>query len=321
MALAITGDDEDGSATEDDGRRVWQELPPLGGAATLGRPKPAALVLATDENERPLLVAHEAGRGRCLIAAWESTWPWALASDTGHTVHQELWRQMVIWLANRRPRAWVLTDQPQYAEAALASGEVAVEINAGISGLDLALGNAPDATVQAAMTLRPADQAKQPDAAMSIKLERRGDTWVARLPDLAGQTQAPTAGTYVLEFFARVIRQTPGVDAAQAAALEQEFTARTRFSVLVELLEQRAPNANLPLLHAAAERTGGCGGRYVKLAELPGLLQDLADKDQRQRVATPVRHDLVASDPWGLLAWLVLLLGVEWAVRKRCGLA
>ncbi|MCK4342826.1 MAG: hypothetical protein KAY37_14005, partial [Phycisphaerae bacterium] len=313
------------SETLADEQAAWQQLPALGGAAALGPPKPAAVVLAEDEQGQPLLVAHEAGRGRCLAAAWESTWPWALASEAGSTLHQELWRQIVIWLANRRPQAWVVTDKPEYTLAALAGGEQRVQVRAGVSGLwkkGTGTFSRQLSGPTTALTLRRLDQTGPRPDPIVIALERIGDVWSAELPDLKGWLTALTTGTYVLEFFARVTDDTadPRADEVTGPA-RTEFTARTRFAVIDENLEQRAPTANLPLLRDAAERTTACGGRYVELAALSALLEELARKDDRQRVATSMRYDLVERDPWGLLLWLVFVLAIEWVLRKRSGLA
>ncbi|MBN2447625.1 MAG: hypothetical protein JXO22_12905, partial [Phycisphaerae bacterium] len=129
----------------------WAALPPMGGCAYLGRRlKPLAEVLATADGRQPALVVHEVGRGRCGAAAWESTWPWALSSDAGYELHRRFWRQMVRWLANRRPSPWVLTDRTRYAADALEAGQV-VEVRAGISGTPT---RGESSAVDAAPTLR-----------------------------------------------------------------------------------------------------------------------------------------------------------------------
>ena len=285
----------------------WGALPPLGGAALLGEPKPVAVVLAEDGRHHPLLVAQEAGRGRCVAAAWESTWPWALASDEGTAVHRHLWRQLIEWLANRRPQAWVLADQPEYSAASLASAQQQIIVRAGISGL-ADDGAAWKTNVAARLVLTNGDERTE------LALERRGDQWVAELTgDTVGRTLL-SPGRHELEFSVRPAELTPE---HRAEALE----ARSAFTIVETQLEHRAPTANLRLLRAAAEETVAHGGAYRDVRELPDLLANLARTDRRQQVWTRQRYAAAGREPWTMLVALVVLLSVEWGVRKRVGLA
>jgi hypothetical protein len=310
LQRVASGDNDPEEPSLEAERAIWDALPPLGGAAAFGEPKPAAVVLATDEAGRPLLATHEVGRGRCLLAAWESTWSWALVSDEGRALHERLWRQMVVWLANRRPRAWVVTEQAEYSLTTLRAGESRVRIQAGVTGLEAIAGTGGGPALEASLVLRPVSDAEEEVEGVRVPLRDTGEGWAAELPDWAGQISVPEEGRYELTFTLTEPDRT-----------EPTHVARTRFMVAARNVERRAPTANLPLLQAAAERTASCGGRYADLTGLPGLLNELAQKDLRRRVLTPVRYDLTARDPWGLLLWLVVVLAFEWSLRKRSGLA
>ncbi len=302
-------------------RRPWLELPALGGTAVLGAAKPAAVVLGDDGQGRPLLVVQEVGRGRCAVAGWESTWPWALASEEGSVLHRRLWRQLVAWLGNRRPRAWVVTDQPSYPLAALVDGETRVRVRAGVSGLAAALPSASRAGLRATLTLARTDGDGPSRQAAAVTLQRGGEEWTATIPDtLAAGVGKMAAGSYVLDFAVRVA-DVAGEPQSPEAQANDEFTARTRFTVVEEDVEQRTPTANLSLLRAAAERTSDCGGRYYDISALPEALSELAAKDRRQRVEERTRYSVVERDPWVLLVALVVAATAEWALRKRSGLA
>ncbi len=300
---------------------AWLRLPALDRAAALGGAKPAAVVLATDDSGRPLLAAQEVGRGRCLVAAWEDTWPWALASDEGRVLHERLWRQMAVWLANRRPCAWVVTDQLQYTLAALTSGEQRVHVRAGVSALDALLPSSRLDGEHASLTLARAGPLDDRQPPVELLLSRAGDGWSAEIPNLTGHGPGLVPGAYILELSvpagaAPAVTEPADPNSARATGL----TARARFTVVAENLEQRAPTANLPLLRAAAELTASYGGRYVEVSGLSGVLAELAHTDRRERVARPVRYDLLASAPWTLLAWLACAASLEWFLRKRAGL-
>ncbi len=317
QGVAATPDDR-GASPRANERGLWERLPPLGGAAPLGTPRPAAVVLAADEMDRPLLVAQEAGRGRCVAAGWESTWPWALASDEGSEVHRRMWRKLVVWLANRRPRAWVVPDQGEYALAMLAGGERRVRVRAGVAALEALVPAAPQGALRVSLTLRRADESDSQVKPTAVALTPNGAEWTAQLPDPGTNRPALAAGTYLLEFQARI---GDGSAAATASITEEELTAQARFLIVAEDIEKRVPNADLALLRDAAERTRASGGNYREVARLPELLDELGRQDRRDRVETPARYELLTGDPWGLLLWLVAAVGVEWAVRKRSGMA
>jgi len=291
----------------------WGELPELSGAAALGAPKAVATVLAEDQDGHPLLAAQEVGRGRCVVAAWESTWRWALVSDAGLELHRRLWTQLAIWLANRRPSAWVVTDQPTYPAAALQSGQRRVRIRAGLSGLEIAGGLPAERVAVVTLQIGPHGAADPNAAVQAISLQREGDVWTAELPQRGDAP--PTVGEYELAFSLRL--EAAGDEDAPAGTTRpaEEFSARTRFVVEAQDLERQPPTANLALLRTVAERTRAYGGRYAGLAELGEVLEELAARDQRTRLALPVRQGWVDADPWGLLAWALVLLGAEWLIR------
>lgn len=280
-------------------------LPPLPFAAPLGVAKPVAEVLIQTASSVPALVAQEVGRGRCLLATWEDSWPWALATDASAAAHERLWRQMVAWLANRRPQAWITTDQPQYSPAALHGGQQRVRIHAGLSGVSLA---DADAVVDTRLTLRTPGA----EEALVVPTQREADGWHAVLPDVTGGLSLEAPGRYVLQL---EVRGVAGLPAQEVLRAEVEFAVRD------EDLEQRMPTANLPLLQAAAGLTAGSGGRYVPLSELAAALAEWAQTDRRQRQAVRVPLDVTHQMPWGVLALLVGVLAAEWTVRKLNGLA
>lgn len=302
------------------GGSPWDDLPELGVAVRFERLKPLAETLAEDAAGRPVLVAHDVGRGRVLAAAWESTWPWAMHSDAGLALHRRLWRQMIAWLANRRPCAWVLTDQPEYPLAALTGGQRAVVVRAGVrGGWDVAAG-APDYRV--ALRLRRVDPPggsqpvdTQPAPPVEIPLTREGDDWIARWPAPAGGPEAMLlAGDYQLEFTAAETHATKSGDAGA------EWRSSTRFTVRDVDRELEEPTHNLALLRQAAERTAAVGGRYVDLEEFSAALEGLLADDPRRQVERAVRYDPIERHAWLLFMLPAAALLLEWCIRRRAGL-
>lgn len=332
-----------GSDPADD---VWDRLPVLGGAASLGKPKPLATILAQDSRERPLLAALEVGRGRSVAAAWDSTWPWALSSERGLVAHGKLWRQMMIWLANRRPVAWIVTDRSGYARAALAGGQQSVRIRAGLSGIEAPADRRRRTEYHASLELafvRPMDEprndpaqsrpASGPGAAAEpppgknwrVPLARQGDEWRGELPRDLPVRDWLASGQYELAF---VVEQAgAGRDAAGATTSSpagdeaQLLRARTGFVVTATDPEMLEPTANLALLREAAGDTAAVGGAYHPISELATAVQRLAEVDRRLRIERPAAYDLVRRKPWWLLVLAVAALALEWVVRKRAGAA
>jgi hypothetical protein len=298
---------------------AWSNLPPLSGAAVLGATKPIASVLAVTSGDRPLLVAHEVGRGRCVAAAWETTWPWALYSEQGRELHHRLWRQTALWLANRRPHAWVLTDRPEYPLAALEQGRRRVRIRAGLSGLDLLSQPETLATADARLELI-IDGTRHP-----VRLEQRGDEWLAELPAPGDELTNLPAGRYTLEFTVRGLQSDASSPSAETAPAppraDHVLSAGTAFDVRAVQLETTPPTADLATLRSAAEETASAGGSYHDLAALPQLLDRLLATDRRTEIRRTMRYSTVSNEPWVLLVALTAVLALEWSIRKRLGLA
>lgn len=314
----------------DAGSTIWAQLPEILGGIRWGSTKPLATVLARDALDRPILVAQEFGRGRCMAAGWDATWPWALGSDDGLRLHRAFWRQLVVWLANRRPVAWVLADEPSYSLDAVRSGARVITIRAGVAGvaagsverkwtakLELRrLGGTDSATKQTAAS-RPRASARpvetQPpttDGPWPLTVRRRGDdAWVAELPEALASRSWLTPGDFELVFTAT----GAGADAGDSMELE----GRSGFTIEQLNPEFAAPTANIGLLKRAAEETRASGGRYVSIDRLPDLIADLAEQDKRIRVQRETQRAPVKDQPWRVWSVIIAALAIEWGVRKR----
>lgn len=307
----------------------WKNLPALVGGVRLGAPKPLAVVLAEDGQNHALLAVHDAGRGRCAAAGWAGTWPIALASDDGLAAHRLLWRQLVSWLANRKPAAWVSVDQPRYSAAALQRGRLQVAIRAGVAGIPDEAWRRRVAAARFTLEMRrklPASQSAPSTAASggatwTIPMQRRGDEAFAELPRDLRLTDWIAAA----EFELNLTISPPDVPTSAGSTADRTalagLTARTSFRVESVELEFREPTANLALLREAAELTAEHGGRFVEIDALPELLRDLAANDRRQRIERPQRYaavDHLSGWLWGIA---VGALAYEWSLRRRAGQA
>lgn len=304
----LTEDELRGPTAREERQRLWTRLPALGGAARIEARSPLATILAMDGTGRPLLVTQEIGRGRGALAAWEQTWPWVLASDEGREVHRQVWQQLTLWLANRRPRAWVTSDRARYDHTTLLSAGAKIAIFAGVSGLgtEERVALAPRLTVRRILhSMFAAEHGPPLDSPLPLVAE--GATWTTTLPHTILGTENLEPGTYELAL---------EVQSQDGATWE----ATGRFEIVAEDLERRPPTADLALLRSVAAETTTVGGLYRDITELPSLLADLARQDRRERYVERIRYDVVERDPWGVLGWLLTALAVEWLVRKRAGM-
>jgi len=259
------------------------------------------------------------GRGRCMAAAWTATWPWALHSDEGLELHRRFWRQATAWLANRRPAAWIVTEQATYQTAALLAGQQRIRIRAGVSGGDIE-GDATQA-YQPRLTLRPSTKASSAPSSgaagnWEIPLTRMNGRWEAELPRGLANTSWVRAGEFELEFQVEPRAAAKITDMSDRARL----TARTLITLQSIDAELQPPTSNLSLLRETAEATAAPGGFYAPVGELKAALQKLTARDPRRRI-----EQLRTYDPIGENAWLFLLLAAlpligEWWIRRRIGM-
>ncbi len=299
-------------------KEMWADLPPLGGTAFLRNAKPLAEVLATANDRSPVLVAQEFGRGRCIVAGWESTWSWALASDNGAKLHRLFWRQLVSWLANRRPRPWVITDREWYARSALDAGQ-RIQIRAGIARSPAEGPQDAEPDWQPELHLRTLTGTDDNATAVDVPLKRQHGEWVGELGSRDLPASSNDAGAYELVFRVGAAGDDPAT--SQPTLAGPHDTARARFSVRKLNLELTPPTANLAALRETARLTAAHGGTYIPVSRLPGLLAELAEHDARTPREVITRLEPTTDHPWLLLIALALALGGEWGTRKRCGLA
>ena len=237
------------------------------------------------EAEVPLLAFQRYGRGMGVVFAVQDSWLWQMdpAMPVDDATHATLWRQLLRWMVEGVPEQVDVAASP----VRVGPGEP-VTLRARV--VDSTFVPVSGATVVARVTTPTGAIAEVP---MERSLREEG-TYTARYV-------APERGTYALTAVARTGRDT--IRSAPGALLADDQGAD------VEQAELRAP-----LLRRIADETGG---RYYRLADANRLIDDVTytESGVTQRDA----RDLWDA-PIVFLA-LVLLLGLEWAWRRRRGLA
>jgi hypothetical protein len=271
--------------TPEKNRAAWLELPPLDGANKLKPKNDFVEILATSENGVPLLLANEAGRARVLAFAGNTTWRWALHGF--RTAHQRFWRQVIYWLARKED------DQSQTVW-------VRIEPRNSLPGQTVKLSfgartpdgkTITDADFEVSVTT-PNGEARQ------VAVQRSGHEFSAMF------SQTEQAGDYWVSVTARSPNTLP------------IGNATSRFLVDERDLELDNPAADHALLAELASLTGG----YVITAEQhAAFLRRLQTEGLVRREETTVTRATL-WDNWPFVIVFVLLLTVEWVVRKTNGL-
>lgn len=272
------------------GAEVWPKLPPLEGANkfTPARLKPNAITLleTTQQPRQPLLVAGQAGTGRTLAFAGDSTWRWRLAGFG--EPHRRFWRQAILWLAKKddstQNPVWVKLDTRRLLPG---------------MPLGMALGvNPGDATplenIQVDVTITtPSGQE------LAVPVANNGKQRQATF------NAATEAGDYT-------------VTVTATAGGESLGTASARFLVPERNLELDQPGAEPTLMTQLAEMTAAAGGKALAPEELPTLLEELANQEPQFEEEIVAR--ITYWDDWPFFLFIVSLLGIDWFLRKRWGL-
>lgn len=272
---------------------AWRELPELPEVDAVGSARIGASTLAHSSTpgpgaagpeESPFLVWHSFGRGKSALMATGETWPWHMQTEEGNDAHERLWRQLARSLVSTVPEPVSLEVEPG----------VLVEGNEGTltwTVRDALFESVEGATLQARVIDPGGNSTTAP--------------LVERL-DLPGTYEAPV---------------TPASTGMHLVVLEGSNAAGEALepvesAVLVRADTREVENARFDdsLLRRIADETGG---RYFSLDELGSVAESVtpADREYETLERKPVWHH-----PAFYIA-LVLLLGMEWTLRRRWGQA
>jgi len=270
-------------STENDA--AWQKLPPLAGANRL-TPRPTAKVLADSGADRPLLIVDDAGNGRVMTFAGDTTWRWPMYGFAGE--HRRFWRQTILWLAKKdqaeNGSVFIRLAQRRFAPNARVEFEV---------GATTPTGDPVEQATFTAFVVAP-DGSRRP-----ATLETRGNETSATF------SATQLAGDYTIE----VEAQGP------AGSLGD---ARARFLVFDQDLELDNAAADPTLVASLAKITESAGGKTAPPESLPEVLEELRQK--RASFDVELQERVTLWDTWPFFLLLVGLMCTEWWLRRRWGL-
>jgi uncharacterized membrane protein len=270
----------------DANRQKWSELPALASMAQVGGARPGAQVLAValtaGGNPQPLIAAQRYGQGRSMVFAGEASWRWRMMRPATDTSYETIWRQLARWItAGAQGPVTIAAMSPPVAGA---TDRVSVIVR------DEDFRPIANAEVGIQITAPNGDKRLMP-AALSNPQEGR----------YAVAARFDQSGVYRVEAIAS--RGNARIGTAARPVLVGGVD-----------LEMTQPRLNEAVLQRLSSETGGHYLRAAQADELPALL-----RASRADAGTPEQRDLWHNG-WSLLA-LIVLLGAEWVLRRRAGLA
>jgi len=274
---------------------AWDDLPGLYWSHPVRQVKPLARVLAINSSPfrrtgtktaEPVVAIHASGAGRVLYIGADTTWRWRSLEDARY--YRTFWRDVIRFLAPTRVRQVAVTAGG--AEHQLGQ-RVAVEVEAYDETYEPVTRETYDVVlVEAGGGMR----VLRTVGLRAVDPERRPGLYRGALDDLP-------EGKYVV---------------APARPIPEERVDVARFEVVRRRAEQRRPEADLHTLRYPT----GLASRpesFLRIDEAGQLPERIAPEPQT--FVSERTIELLDSRPLAgtVLGLFVLLLAIEWIVRKR----
>ncbi len=267
------------------GERAWSDLPALRGACPIdpedGKKKHAD-ILMTDEELNPVVVHARYGNGASILIAVDDTWRWR--RYVGDIYLHRFWSQLIRYGSYGRgisDKDWRLQCSPYRSTP----GEI----------VTLALtpsappeeGRLPD---HVTVRLVPADHAGEPLPPQTLQRVPRDVSYSNRFP-------APGIGAWNLEM---------------VAGFPPDKVSNGDMVVLAPRREVSDPRIDIAAMEEVAK---GTGGRHFVIDDFADIdaavakLPDLSDQHKESQIRP-------FWDNWIPLIIMVVLLGLEWSLRR-----
>ncbi len=266
---------------------LWQELQPPHWLASI-RALPGASTLAQAvvvDQSQPAIVQRSYGAGQVIYMAFDESWRWRYEVADRH--HTRFWNQLARHIAEQ---PYAVQDQ-------------FVKLDAG--GATYRPGDKAEIRAR----LRDRDGKPMPGAKVGALLFRDGRK-IATMPLETGDNKSGS-------FRGQSPPLEPGqyeVGLSVAGLEDSQLKARAKFSVETPLsIERRAVTMDEATLQGMAARAYG---RYYREEDLPRLIERLEPTSGGRIIVTETQL-------WRSYWWFVpimLLLTMEWLLRKRAGL-
>ncbi|MFT7630536.1 MAG: hypothetical protein ACI87E_001543 [Mariniblastus sp.] len=266
--------------------RVWSRVAPMDRVPPFLAPKPGATVLAelsdthTRSDRFPLMAWHRYGTGKCMVMGTDRLW--LLRFKTGDKYHWRAWSQCIQFLTLSRlmgehKRIRLETDRTIYQNG----GQVLLYAHV----LDDVFDPISQSGFEVAVHMLDDDGASQ-------RVTLRPDMTTPGLYE--GYFSPPRPGRYRME----------------ANDADRDISSTTEFQVADIKPEMANTDMQIDRLRRIADVSGGQCLSIPEFQKLSSLL-NLAPQ------TTTVRVDRPLWDNGWIMGLFVVLLGVEWIVRRR----
>ncbi len=277
---------------------------------------PAALAAGTEfdaARHEPLLVGSQRGdanKGRWLALGAFDTYLWRGLGQPkerqGLDMHEQFWRQCVLWLAHQDEEESQVYARPQYRQMKVTQEQT---IRVGVKKPDGSDDAGVPVTVKV-VPLPPGAQEPKPDDLAKASPQ----TVIADKDGRKVLLRAQTPGEYFVLVTAAGKKANGSAEALRGTA---KFIAVPDVSD-----EMLRVNANADFMKQLSTASGG---KSLRLDELPGFLKELKAEAAPDLGKKPKYYpDWHRSRSKGFLSlWLVLfagLLGAEWGLRRLWGM-
>lgn len=273
----------------DENRKIWQQVPELKGYNIVMDLKSGAQLLGRNPGTgKPILAVQSYGLGRVAAFATGGSWYWRMSVTTDVEIQEKFWRQLVRWLAvGSKEKVSVSLDRDIYAKG--------------------------EHVIIRATVLDPALEAVNDAAVKAIVKDPFGNEEELELPWVLTQD-----GVYQARYIPRDHGDFQVTVKAESSRLPNGGEAGTGFAVTRPFLEFNQAGLNETLLSDMARITGGAYFSEADGAKVAGEIESLLRK--RQQGGAYVEEKDLWDAPVFFLA-LIVLLGAEWSLRRRAGLA
>ncbi|MFW6161318.1 MAG: glutamine amidotransferase [Planctomycetota bacterium] len=267
-------------------RRLWEKAPPLIGITPVRGVKPGAQLLIRHETRPlPVLAVQHYGQGRVAGFTSGGSWYWQMSMPAADQFHERFWKQLIRWLvvgAREQLTAEVGAD--------IVARREAVHVRSTALGPDL----------------RPVNDA----------------VVVARVTDPLGNTETIPMDWILSQEGVYQCRTVPDLEGEYRVSVSVEDwevePAETGFLVGEPLIEFGNAGLKEALLDDMARSTGGY---YFEPKESAALVEAIAQSVDAARYANIQPKEREIWDSPFLFALLLGIMGAEWLIRRKAGLA
>ena len=264
---------------------VWSKLPVPKSVVGV-KPLPGAEVLIDGDaagGRVPLAILRPFGAGKVYYHAFDDSWRWRY--EVADKYHVKFWNQIANFVA----------------EEPFATQDKVVSLDAG------KLTYEPGAQAPIRARIRSGEGKPVTDAAVTAVISRDGKVW-ARIPLM------PSEGGLYREKTAPLEAGSYEVAIESAAVPQGQIKVRTEFKVEAQQnIERTLLSVDEDLLRRISHTSGGEYFREEQVDQIVKLLEPMTAGNVQESETT-----LLKSGWW--FALLVLLLTVEWLIRKRVGM-